>query len=217
MAIETTVFGGNKCLRKVGGHIRKRDDRSVLTVDPLNNSTVTVNDLRSLDRTILRNGSDIRDLQKNQAQQQTSEEEGQHQGDPEKKADDMLLIERLFVDPRLRFLWNAGGRICFRGRHVESEELNGCHPGECHYLEQNFKAFRRFKLLQKMAEQFGVEPARIRLVWASAAEGVQLVDEIADMVEEIRALGPLNWPGPAQSDGEWSMETAKPLSQEVIA
>jgi len=32
-------------------------------------------------------------------------------------------------------------------------------------------------------------------VWASAAEGVRLAEEITRMVEEVRALGPLNWPG----------------------
>jgi coenzyme F420-reducing hydrogenase delta subunit len=40
----------------------------------------------------------------------------------------------------------------------------------------------------------GIEPGRIKLVWASAAEGVQLAAEITKMVEEIRALGPLDWP-----------------------
>ncbi len=73
--------------------------------------------------------------------------------------------------------------------------ITGCHPGECHYLEQNFKALRRYKLLQRMLVQFGVEPQRIKLVWASAAEGVRLAEEITKMVEEIRALGPLNWSG----------------------
>jgi hypothetical protein len=41
----------------------------------------------------------------------------------------------------------------------------------------------------------GIEPERVKLVWASAAEGVQLAEEITKMVEEVRALGPLNWPG----------------------
>jgi F420-non-reducing hydrogenase iron-sulfur subunit len=73
--------------------------------------------------------------------------------------------------------------------------ITGCHPGECHYLEQNFKALRRFKLLQRMLSQLGVEPGRVRLVWASAAEGVKLAEAINKMVEDVRELGPLNWPG----------------------
>jgi F420-non-reducing hydrogenase iron-sulfur subunit len=79
--------------------------------------------------------------------------------------------------------------------------ITGCHPGECHYLEQNYKALRRFMLLQRTLAQFGIEPQRVRLVWASAAEGHKLADEITAMVEEIRQLGPLNWASTPNGDG----------------
>lgn len=72
--------------------------------------------------------------------------------------------------------------------------ITGCHPGECHYLEQNYKALRRFLLLRRTLTQLGIEPQRVKLVWASAAEGVKLTQEFNQMVEEIRALGPLQWP-----------------------
>jgi F420-non-reducing hydrogenase iron-sulfur subunit len=72
--------------------------------------------------------------------------------------------------------------------------ITGCHPGDCHYVEQNYKALRRFLLLRRTLEGFGVEPGRIKLVWASAAEGVKLAHEVDSFVEEIRKLGPLNWP-----------------------
>ena len=72
--------------------------------------------------------------------------------------------------------------------------ITGCHPGECHYIEQNYKALRRFRFLQRTLRQLGVEPERVRLVWASAAEGVRLAEEITKLVEDIRALGPLQWP-----------------------
>jgi F420-non-reducing hydrogenase iron-sulfur subunit len=71
--------------------------------------------------------------------------------------------------------------------------ISGCHPGECHYLEQNYKALRRFHLLRRTIAQMGIEPERVRLVWASAAEGVRLTEEITRLVEDIRQLGPLNW------------------------
>lgn len=71
--------------------------------------------------------------------------------------------------------------------------ITGCHPGECHYIEQNYKALRRFILLKRTLTQMGIEPGRIKLVWASAAEGVKLAEEITKMVEEVRVLGPLNW------------------------
>lgn len=73
--------------------------------------------------------------------------------------------------------------------------ITGCHPGECHYLEQNYKALRRYHLLRRTIQQLGIEPERVNLVWASASEGVQLAKEISKMVENIRQLGPLNWPG----------------------
>jgi F420-non-reducing hydrogenase iron-sulfur subunit len=72
--------------------------------------------------------------------------------------------------------------------------ISGCHPGECHYIEQNIKTLRRFELLQRTIAALGIEPQRLQLVWASAAEGVRLANEIARVTEEVRALGPLNWP-----------------------
>ncbi|MCO5197096.1 MAG: hydrogenase iron-sulfur subunit [Anaerolineae bacterium] len=85
--------------------------------------------------------------------------------------------------------------------------ITGCHPGECHYLEQNYKALRRYHLLRRTLIGFGIEPERVKLVWASAAEGVQLAKQIAGFVDEIRALGPLAWsmPSKQQLDAEPSV------------
>jgi len=91
--------------------------------------------------------------------------------------------------------------------------ITGCHPGECHYLEQNYKALRRYKLLQRTLSQFGIEPGRVKLVWASAAEGMRLAHEITRFVEEIRALGPLNW---AEVNGAKPV-AAKATQEEVLA
>jgi F420-non-reducing hydrogenase iron-sulfur subunit len=89
--------------------------------------------------------------------------------------------------------------------------ITGCHPGECHYLEQNYKTLRRFHLMRRTLEGLGLEPARLRLVWASAAEGMKLANEIGDFVEEIRSLGPLNW-GTAR---EPLIAMAQPVGKEV--
>jgi len=72
--------------------------------------------------------------------------------------------------------------------------ITGCHPGDCHYVEQNYKALRRFLLLRKTLAQFGIEPERLKLVWASAAEGAIFTEHVNSFVEQVRALGPLNWP-----------------------
>ena len=79
--------------------------------------------------------------------------------------------------------------------------VSGCHPGECHYIEQNYKALRRFQLLRRTIAGLGIEPERLQLAWASAAEGTQLALKIVNFTEEMRELGPLNWPAPAQFDG----------------
>ncbi|NTU56025.1 MAG: hydrogenase iron-sulfur subunit, partial [Anaerolineales bacterium] len=67
--------------------------------------------------------------------------------------------------------------------------ITGCHPGECHYVEQNYKALRRYLLLRRVLKGMGIAPERVKLVWASAAEGVKLTHEINTFVEEVRALG----------------------------
>lgn len=98
--------------------------------------------------------------------------------------------------------------------------ITGCHPGECHYIEQNYKALRRYHLLKRVLAQMGIEPQRVKLVWASAAEGAKLASEITTLVEEIRALGPLQWPQWAEAWGDedsaglqFNPQTAK---QEVL-
>ncbi len=78
--------------------------------------------------------------------------------------------------------------------------IAGCHPGDCHYLEQNYKTLRRHRLLQRTLAQLGIEPQRVRLTWASAAEGVQLAQTMTEFVEEVRALGPLDWPSRPRPD-----------------
>jgi F420-non-reducing hydrogenase iron-sulfur subunit len=71
--------------------------------------------------------------------------------------------------------------------------IAGCHPGECHYVEGNIKALRRFKLLKKLLRQWGIEDERVQIVWASASEGKALAQAVDRMTAQLRALGPLNW------------------------
>ncbi|MBI9044379.1 MAG: hydrogenase iron-sulfur subunit [Anaerolineaceae bacterium] len=86
--------------------------------------------------------------------------------------------------------------------------VTGCHPGDCHYIEQNYKAMRRFELLRRTLEQMGVESDRTKLIWASAAEGMILANEINEFTETIRELGPLNWP-------KWADKEEQPEKAEV--
>lgn len=66
----------------------------------------------------------------------------------------------------------------------------GCHPGDCHYSEGNYKALRRMRLLARCIEGFGIEKERVRLEWVSASEGKRFADIVNEMTERIRELGP---------------------------
>ncbi|HKZ48954.1 MAG TPA: hydrogenase iron-sulfur subunit [Thermoplasmata archaeon] len=71
--------------------------------------------------------------------------------------------------------------------------IGGCHPGDCHYKEGNYKAMRRFLLLSRVLEDFGIERGRFRLEWISASEAEKLRAAVNRMVEDVRKLGPLRW------------------------
>ena len=66
----------------------------------------------------------------------------------------------------------------------------GCHPGDCHYSEGNYKMMRRYPLLKKLLADYGIEDERVRLEWVSASEGQAFADIVNDMTERVRALGP---------------------------
>jgi len=68
--------------------------------------------------------------------------------------------------------------------------IAGCHPGDCHYVEGNYKTLRRFLLLKKMLAQMGVEEERVRLEWVSASEGDRFAAIVGEMTEQVRKLGP---------------------------
>ncbi|MFW2383669.1 MAG: hydrogenase iron-sulfur subunit [Acidimicrobiales bacterium] len=69
--------------------------------------------------------------------------------------------------------------------------ISGCHPGDCHYQEGNYKTLRRVHLLKRLIEGFGIDPSRLELVWVSASEGDQWAETANEMAARIRALGPL--------------------------
>jgi F420-non-reducing hydrogenase iron-sulfur subunit len=117
------------------------------------------------------------------------------------RAADMAGTARMKYPPNIKLIrLMCSGRLdptfvlkAFAGG-ADAVLISGCHPGDCHYIEQNYKALRRYLLLRRTLQQLGIEPQRLKLLWASAAEGAIFAQEITKMVDEIRALGPLNWP-----------------------
>ena len=66
----------------------------------------------------------------------------------------------------------------------------GCHPGDCHYHEGNYKCLRRYYLIKRYIEQLGIEPERLHLEWISASEGKQFAELADSFTERIKELGP---------------------------
>jgi F420-non-reducing hydrogenase iron-sulfur subunit len=86
--------------------------------------------------------------------------------------------------------------------------IGGCHPGDCHYEAGNYKTLRRFHLLRRTLRTLGIEEARFRLEWLSASEAEPLKAVVNDMVEKVRALGPLHLEVPAEAFAEEAEEVA---------
>jgi len=76
-------------------------------------------------------------------------------------------------------------------RGADGVLIGGCHPGDCHYQVGNYKALRRFRLLRRLLREMGIEEERLRLEWISASEADKVKAAVNDMVEKVRALGPL--------------------------
>ena len=68
--------------------------------------------------------------------------------------------------------------------------VSGCHPGDCHYINGNYKARRRIKLLKEILPQFGFEPERLRLTWIGASDGIQFAEIMQELVTQVKGLGP---------------------------
>ena len=83
----------------------------------------------------------------------------------------------------------------------------GCHPGDCHYVNGNYKCMRRIPLTKQLLEGFGIDPKRLRLDWVSASEGNRFKEVITEFTEQIRALGPL-------TPKEWEFKEGEQLVAE---
>lgn len=78
--------------------------------------------------------------------------------------------------------------------------IGGCHPGDCHYKEGNYKTLNRFHLLKSVLITMGIEEERFRLEWISASEADRLKTVMDDMVENVRSLGPLSLDFPVEDE-----------------
>ncbi len=73
---------------------------------------------------------------------------------------------------------------------VDGVLIGGCHPGDCHYTNGNYKARRRVTVLKSILRQIGLEDERVVLRWISASEGKRFADTVSEMVRKLKELGP---------------------------
>jgi len=85
---------------------------------------------------------------------------------------DMLFILKAFMD-------GADGVL-----------VSGCHFGDCHYLEGNFKAAKRMFMIKSLMRNIGLEDRRFRMTFVSASEGAKWATVMEDVVSTIKELGP---------------------------
>jgi len=111
---------------------------------------------------------------------------------------DLAGISRLQSSPCLRVIRvMCTGRVdpgfvlqAFRSG-ADGVLLAGCHAGDCHYQEGNFKCLRRYLMLRRLLRGFHLDEQRLRLEWISASEAERFAEVSLDMERRIRRLGPL--------------------------
>ncbi len=69
--------------------------------------------------------------------------------------------------------------------------VSGCHPGDCHYVQGNLVARRRFTALRALLEFLGLDSRRLHFAWVSASEGMKWSKLVEDVTAAIREAGPL--------------------------
>lgn len=68
--------------------------------------------------------------------------------------------------------------------------VSGCHPGDCHYVQGNLFARRRFVTFKALMEFLGLDPRRLHFSWVSASEGNKWVRVVKEVTEAVRSVGP---------------------------
>lgn len=77
-------------------------------------------------------------------------------------------------------------------RGADGVIIAGCHPGDCHYTSGNYFARRRMAMLFSMLDYLGIDRARTRVEWISAAEGSKFAATMTEFALQVAALGKTN-------------------------
>jgi len=77
--------------------------------------------------------------------------------------------------------------------------VSGCHPGDCHYVQGNLVARRRFTIFRSLLDFIGIDLRRLHFAWVSAAEGHKWAKVVSEVTAAVHEAGPL--PGFASPEG----------------
>ncbi|MCK5045095.1 MAG: hydrogenase iron-sulfur subunit [Candidatus Heimdallarchaeota archaeon] len=110
---------------------------------------------------------------------------------------DLAGLSRLKYPPNIRIIRTmCSGRVdpkfiidAFENG-ADGVLIAACHLGDCHYISQNYKTYKRVNLLHKLMDTFGLEKDRLRLEFISAGEGNKFADTVIEMVDKLKELGP---------------------------
>jgi F420-non-reducing hydrogenase iron-sulfur subunit len=115
-------------------------------------------------------------------------------------AADLAGVSRMQYPPNFRIIRvPCSGRINPKFilaalRHgADGVWVSGCHPGDCHYIEGNLYARRRFTVLKNLLEYTGLEPGRLHFSWISSAEASKFQQTVIQVTDAVKALGPANY------------------------
>jgi coenzyme F420-reducing hydrogenase delta subunit/ferredoxin len=86
--------------------------------------------------------------------------------------------------------------------------VSGCHPGDCHYVQGNLVARRRFTALKALLEFLGLDSRRVHFAWVSASEGLKWAKLVDEVTTAVREAGPFR---------EWGQAgAAKPVKLPAV-
>ena len=88
--------------------------------------------------------------------------------------------------------------------------VSGCHPGDCHYVQGNLYARRRFATFRALMEFVGLDPRRLRFSWVSASEGGKWVNVVKEVTAAVQEVGPAK---PRAREGDVAFPEVAPTSR----
>ena len=109
---------------------------------------------------------------------------------------DLAGVSRIQYPPNIRVIRvMCSGRVdpefIFQGfmTGLDGIIVMGCHPGDCHYLEGNYEAELKFRMVEKFLKFINFNN-RVRLEWVSASEGNRFAEIVTDFTTQIKDAGP---------------------------